>query len=114
MNPSAPRTPDFRPRPDFSLADFATRETWEYAKHAPVRCRVRLDPPVLTEVIASFGPRARVGEEDGATLVEVDATNGEGLLRHVLSLGDRAELLAPRALREQARRELQALARGLA
>ena len=114
VNPATPRTPDFRPRPDFSLADFATRETWEYAKHAPVRCRVRLDPPVLTEVIASFGQRARVGEEDGATLVEVDATNGEGLLRHVLSLGDRAELLAPRALREQARRELQALARGLA
>ncbi len=113
VNPSAPRTPDFQPRKDFSLADFATRETWEYVKHAPVRCRVRLDPPVSLEVVASFGPRARVGEEDGATLVEVDATNGEGLLRHVLALGEHAELLSPRPLREQARRVLATLAEGL-
>jgi len=47
-------------------------------------------------------------------VVEVDATNGEGLVRHVLSLGDRAELLAPRALRERAREILSGLARGLA
>jgi proteasome accessory factor B len=113
VNPAAPRTPDFQPRRDFSLAAFATRETWEYAKHAPVRCRVRLDPPVTAEVLASFGPRARVGEEGGATLVEVDATNGEGLLRHVLALGERAELLAPRTLREQARRILATLAEEL-
>jgi proteasome accessory factor B len=114
VNAAAPRTPDFKPRPGASLADLATREAWEYAKHAPVRCRVRLDPPVPAEVIASFGPRARVTDEGGSTLVEVEATNGEGLLRHVLSLGDRAELLAPRTLREQARRVLGALAAGLA
>jgi len=46
--------------------------------------------------------------------VEVEATNGEGLLRHVLALGERAEILAPRALRERARDVLSALARGLA
>ncbi|HEX8908737.1 MAG TPA: WYL domain-containing protein [Anaeromyxobacteraceae bacterium] len=114
VNAAAPRTPDFSPRPGVSLADLAAREAWEYAKHAPVRCRVRLEPPVPAEVIASFGPRAQVTDDGGATLVEVEATNGEGLLRHVLSLGDRAELLAPRALREQARRVLGQLAGGLA
>src|SRR5512138_714282 len=62
VNPSAPRTPDFSPREDFSLAEYATREAWEYRIHPPVRCRVRLDPPVPNEVIASFGPRARVEE----------------------------------------------------
>jgi proteasome accessory factor B len=114
VNPAAPRTPDFTPRRDFSLADFATRETWEYAVHAPIRCRVRLDSPVSAEVLASFGPRARVTEEEGGVEVEVDASNGEGLLRHVLALGDRAEVLAPRSLRERALEVLASLARGLA
>jgi proteasome accessory factor B len=114
VNASAPRTPDFTPRKDFSLADHATREPWEYAHHPAERCRVRLDAPLSAEVLASFGPRAQVKEEDGAVVVEVEATNSEGLLRHVLALGDRAEVLAPRALRERARDALTALARGLA
>lgn len=114
VNPSAPRTPDFHPRKDFSLADHATRETWEYAHHPPVRCRVRLDAP-SPEVRASFGARARVKEEGGgAVLVEVDATNAEGLLRQVLALGDRAEILAPKDLRQRARTALAALAKELA
>jgi proteasome accessory factor B len=114
VNPAAPRTPDFVPRKDFALVDFATRETWEYAVHAPVRCRVRLDAGVSSEVLASFGPRAKVTEEAGGTTVEVEATNGEGLLRHVLALGDGAELLAPKALRDRAREVLVRLAEGLA
>ncbi|HEX9308026.1 MAG TPA: WYL domain-containing protein [Anaeromyxobacter sp.] len=114
VNASAPRTRDFEPRADFSVAAHATRETWEYAHHAPVRCRVRLDPPLSAEVLASFGPRARVKEEGGGATVEVDATNSEGLLRHVLGLADRAEVLAPKELRDRARGMLAALARGLA
>jgi proteasome accessory factor B len=115
VNPAAPRTPDFSPRKDLALADHATREPWEYAHHEPVRCRVRLEAPLSAEVKASFGPRARFSDErGGATVVELDATNGEGLLRHVLALGDRAEILAPRALRDRAREVLAALARGLA
>jgi proteasome accessory factor B len=111
VNAAAPRTPDFQPRRDFSLADHATRETWEYAHHPPVHCRVRLHPPLSAEVLASFGGRARVKEEGGGAVVEVDATNAEGLLRHVLGLGDRAEVLAPRDLRQRAREALTALAR---
>jgi proteasome accessory factor B len=114
VNAAAPRTPDFSPRPDFSLAEVATRETWEFTVHAPLRCKVRLEPPIPPEVRASFGPRSRFKEDGAALLVEVDATNGEGLVRHVLSLGDRAELLSPRALRDRAREILAGLARGLA
>src|SRR5512147_599986 len=43
VNPSAPRTPDFAPRKDFSLAEHAAREPWEFYEHRPVRCRVRVD-----------------------------------------------------------------------
>jgi proteasome accessory factor B len=114
VNAAAPRTPDFKARKDFSLAGYATREAWEFTVHAPVRCRVRLDPPIPAEVLASFGPRAKVTDDGGAAVVEVDATNGEGLLRHVLALGGRAELLAPKALRERARELLTGMARELA
>ncbi len=113
VNPSAPRTPDFTPRKDFSLAELAARETWEFEIDAPQRCRVRLDAGVSSEVLASFGPRARIGEDEGGVVVEVEATNSAALLRHVLSLGDAAEILAPRALRERAREVLAELARGL-
>jgi len=114
VNPSAPRTPDFAPRKDFSLADHATREAWDYGHHPPVRCRVRLDAAASAEVIASFGPRARLEEEKGGTVVEVEATNAEGLLRHVLALGEHAEILSPRSLRERAREVLAGLAKGAA
>jgi proteasome accessory factor B len=112
VNPAAPRTPDFQARKDFKLADHATREPWEYAGHPPVTCRVRLEPPVPPEVLASFGPRARVTEEGSAALIEVVATNSAALVRHVLSL-ERAELVGPRPLRAQARAALAGLARRL-
>jgi proteasome accessory factor B len=57
---------------------------------------------------------ARIEEEGSGALVEVDATNVEGLLRHVLALGDRAEVLSPKPLRQRAREVLAGLARGLA
>jgi predicted DNA-binding transcriptional regulator YafY len=114
VNPAAPRTPDFEPRKDFSLADVATRDWWEFEEHPVQRCRVRLDPSAPAEARASFGPRARIVEDGAGTVVEVDATNAEGLLRHVLSFGDSAEVLAPRSLRERAREILGALAREVA
>jgi proteasome accessory factor B len=113
VNATAPRTPDFTPRKDFGLAELATQEAWEFAVHAPVRCRVRLDAPLSREWVASFGPRARVKEDGEGAIVEVDATNGEALVRHVLSLGDRAELLSPKALRDDACKVLRAIARRL-
>lgn len=114
VNAAAPRTPDFQPsRKGYSLAELATRETWEFSVHAPVRCRVRLDSPVSTEARLSFGPRARVTEEDGGAVVELEATNREALVRHVLSL-ERAEILSPKALRDRARDVLTGLAKELA
>jgi proteasome accessory factor B len=114
VNAAAPRTPDFASRKDFSLADHARREPWEYGHHPAIRCRVRLDAPASAEVIASFGPRARIREEGSGAVVELEVTNAEGLVNHVLALGDQAELLSPKALRERAREVLAGLARGLA
>ena len=55
------------------------------------------------------GLSMRVSEKGGAEVVELSVTDGERLVRHVLSLGDRAEILAPPSLRQRARRELTAL-----
>src|SRR5512136_2101234 len=85
VNPAAPRTPDFEPRKDFSLAELATREPWEFGVHAPVRCRVRLEGPASPEERDSFVPRATWKEVDGRAVAEVVAQNQEALLRHVLS-----------------------------
>jgi len=112
VNQAAPRTPDFQPRRDFRLAEHATREPWEFVSGPPLACRVRLEPPVAPEVLASFGPAARVREERGATVVDLVATNPRALLRHVLSL-DRAEITAPRSLRAEARTLLRRLARSI-
>jgi proteasome accessory factor B len=109
VNPSAPRTPDFKVPKDFELRDLATRETWEYAVHAPQRCIVRVEGPVSPEARQAFGPRAQVRDDDGGITVEVTATNSEALVRHVLALGDRAEIVGPRALRERARSILAGL-----
>jgi proteasome accessory factor B len=110
VNAAAPRTPDFSPPEGFRLADLATREPWEYAVHAPIAARVRLEPPVAPEAKASFGARAVARDEGGGAVVELEVTNGEALVRHVLSL-ERAEILAPKALRDRARAILQDLAR---
>jgi proteasome accessory factor B len=113
VNGNAPRTPDFPAPKEFRLADYATREAWEFSVHATQRCRVRLDAPLAPEIVASFGPRARVEEDVDGAVVELDVTNGEGLVRHVLALGDRAEILGPRPLRDHARKILRALVKGL-
>ncbi|GEJ55702.1 helix-turn-helix transcriptional regulator [Anaeromyxobacter diazotrophicus] len=113
VNAAAPRTPDFAVPAGFDLHALATRETWEYAIHAPERCTVRLEGPVSPEARASFGPRAQLREEDGAVVVELVATNAEALLRHVLAL-ERAQVVAPARLRQQARAVLDRLAERLA
>ncbi len=111
VNAAAPRTPDFKVQKDFALVELATREPWEYRVHAPERCRILLDSPVSPEVRESFGVRSRWRDAvDGAT-VEVESTNSEALVRHVLSLGDRAEVLAPKGLRDRARSVLESLTR---
>jgi proteasome accessory factor B len=110
VNGAAPRTPDFTVQKDFALAEFATREPWEYRVHEPVECRIRLDSPVSPEARESFGTRARWHDATDGVIVEVEATNSEALVRQVLSFGDRAELLEPRSLRARAQAVLSTLA----
>ncbi len=118
VNASAPRTPDFTEPEGFDLRAQATQQHWELDLHPPLRCAVRLESPVSPEARASFGPRAELHDlprdaesgEGGGTLVELTVTHADALVRHVLSLGDRAEILSPAPVRERARRILAGLA----
>ena len=110
VNSEKPRSADFTPPREFALAGLATREPWEYEVHAPLACTVRLDAPVAPETRASFGSRATVRDEDGGAVVELEVRNGEALVRHVLGL-ERAEIVAPRQLRQRVRDILVDLAR---
>jgi proteasome accessory factor B len=73
--------------------------------HEPVDAVVRLEPPRAAEATLIFGPAAEVRPygEAGAVDVRLRTTNGEGLVRMVLALGDRAHLVAPAGLREKAK-----------
>jgi proteasome accessory factor B len=109
VNAAAPRTRDFVVPETFQLGALATRETWEYAVHAPERCTVRLEAPVSPDARASFGPRAVVREQESGATVELTVTNGEALVRHVLALGERAQVVSPPRWREKARAILEDL-----
>lgn len=111
VNAAAPRSRDFTVPESFALGALATRETWEYSIHAPERCTVRLEAPVSPEARASFGPRAVVRDQEGGAVVELTVTNAEALVRHVLALGERAQIVAPPRWREKARAILDDLAR---
>jgi proteasome accessory factor B len=111
VNRAAPRSPDFRVPADFDLRGLATRETWEYAIHAPQVCKVRLHAPVSHEARGSFGARAELRDEEGSTLVIVTVTNREALVRHVLALGAGAEIVSPAPMRALAKSILAGLAR---
>ncbi|HEX7488904.1 MAG TPA: WYL domain-containing protein [Anaeromyxobacteraceae bacterium] len=110
VNPAAPRSRDFTVPEGFALGALATRETWEYAVHAPEACTVRLEAPVSPEARASFGQRAVIRDQEGGALVELSVTNGEALVRHVLALGEQAQVVAPPRWREKARAILGDLA----
>ena len=93
----------------------ATRETWEYDVHAPVRCRVRLDPPVPAEVVASFGPRAKLarGRRRHAGRGRRDERGGAAPAR-ARARGSRGAARARARSGRRRARVLAGLARGLA
>jgi proteasome accessory factor B len=111
VNRSAPRTPDFAVPRSFALRELATRDSWEFTVHPPISCTVRLESPISPEARASFGPRVKVREDGQSLVLEIAATNAEALVRHVLSLGERAQIVSPPDLRERARAVLAGLAK---
>src|SRR5215470_12840457 len=99
VNPQKPHTPDFEAPEGFDAADAAARSSkpWQWSHHAP------------QEVVLRFakGSEAIAGRIFEAPDGRVIATNLDGLLPLILSLGDRVRIDSPPEAREKVRHALQ-------
>ncbi len=93
VNPVRPRTADFDSPQDFSLDDFVARWPWQHRFHAALTVEVLLEAE-LAPLAESLFPVTARRDEQGAK-VTVSATDLDGLLRYVLSLGHHAKVLQP-------------------
>lgn len=113
VNPLKPRAPDFEVPDGFALDDCVAAEPWLIQRHAPVRARVRFEPPVAASAAVELGPVAAAVETDGeARILELEATWLEGLVPMLLGYRHRVRVLEPPELIERVRAGLQRLAAG--
>ena len=105
VNAAKPRSPDFEVPKDFKLEDYVATWPWQHRFHGPVDVRLELRGDLAPLAASLFPTPAQV---DGkAAQVQVTATDLDGLLKYVLSLGPNARVLGP----EEAQERLKALAR---
>lgn len=93
VNSTKPRSPDFTVPAEFRLEDWVATFPWQHRFHAPVPVELELTQdlaPIAGKLFATE-PRA----EGAAARVTVVATDLDGLLRYVLSLGAQARVLGP-------------------
>lgn len=109
VNAQKPRSADFEVPQDFRLDDYVATWPWEFRFHPPVDVVVELTGDLAPLASRLFPGQASQGERAQVT---VRATDLDGLLKYVLSLGAFARVLAPseavERLRGLARRVLEA------
>jgi proteasome accessory factor B len=105
VNDQKPKSPDFAVPQDFRLDEYVATWPWQHRFHPPVPVDIALHGD-LAPLAQSLFP-AEVVPKDGVSHVTVKATDLDGLLKYVLSLGAEAKVLAP----PDARARLEAMAR---
>jgi proteasome accessory factor B len=90
VNPRSPRTADFEVPRGFSLDAYVATWPWQHRFHAPVNVELELTGD-LAPLAASLFPQAAKGE----ARFTVPATDLDGLLKYVLSLGANARVVGP-------------------
>jgi proteasome accessory factor B len=101
-NVSRPRTADFEVPADFALEQHVAAWPWQHRFHAPVEVELALTGE-LSPLAASLFPGAHDLSKPGLAKVIVAATDLEGLLHYVLSLGSEAKVLGPARARAAVR-----------
>ena len=102
----------FDPPADVILDDFL-KSSFGVFLGPPATVRVRFAPEAagyLTEKIWHASQKLRP-QKDGAVIFEAQVAGTDEIKRWILTWGARAEVLAPESLREEVRREAEALAR---
>jgi proteasome accessory factor B len=91
VNAKNPKTPDYEMPKDFALDDYVASFPWQHRFHDRVDVDVSLAGP-LTELAGNLFPGSPTKAPGQVT---VSATDLDGLLRFVLSLGADARVLGP-------------------
>ena len=103
-NALRPRSPDFELPKDFSLNDYVAHWPWQHRFHEPVQVEVEVSGALKARAENLFGV-APVHHGEVAR-VTVSATDVDGLLRYVVSLGPLARVVGPSAAKAQYRKLL--------
>ncbi len=95
VNTTRPRSRDFEVPADFRLDDWVATRPWQHRFHPPIDVTIRLTGELAPLAARLFAVPVTTFEH-GTELV-VRATDLDGLLKYVLSLGEHARVLAPRS-----------------
>jgi len=93
VNASKPKSPDYEVPASFTLEQYVASWPWQHRFHEPVEVELLLTGE-LTPLAATLFPGAPVNTTDGSRL-SIRATDLDGLLKYVLSLGAQATVLTP-------------------
>ncbi len=93
VNAARPKSPDYEVPAAFSLDDFVASWPWQHRFHEPVDVEVLLRRE-LAPLASTLFPATPTSTAAGARLV-IRATDLDGLLKYVLSLGADAKVLGP-------------------
>jgi proteasome accessory factor B len=93
LNTSKPRVPDFDVPNDFRLDAYVASWPWQHAFHEPLEVSVRLEGELVPLAEQLFPIKGEKTQQ--AATVTVSATDLDGLVTYVLSLGAHARITAP-------------------
>lgn len=93
VNASKPKSPDYEVPASFSLEEYVATWPWQHRFHEPIDVEVLLTG-ALAPLAGTLFPSTPATDERGAR-VTVRATDLDGLLTYVLSLGAEAKVLGP-------------------
>lgn len=110
VNEQKPNSPDYEIPSGFDAGLVAGRRPWEWVGSEAVQVQLRFAPG--SELLAERAFDSTLAP--GTSTLELSVTYLDGLIPHVLSLGDRVWIESPEAARGRAERALRTLASRLA
>lgn len=110
LNPAHASQPDYDVPADFDIRTFSSQQPWEYWFEKPTEVQVQLTG-ALAPLAASLLPGSQVSDTTGGVLATVQARDLPTLVRHVLTLGEDAEVVSPPRARALAREALEQVLR---
>jgi proteasome accessory factor B len=110
VHTSAPGSPDFELPSDFKLSDWARRAPHLRGVHPPLRVTLALVPEVRWLAERELGATSQPSADGQSAHMELDTTDLEALLRWVLAMGPRVEVVSPPEVRARVVQSLRRLA----